>query len=163
MLSLMILLMMITMFAAAFPLVVRSANYSNNYTQAAFLAQHKIDQIRAAGWDKTVDTSKLSGSNDMTLVSSSTGSSMTSLGIIDPGQSYSSSGGYTFTSVDGLTGYFPAGSSGAVTIQPYAPATGCSSGATCSMAQIVVTISWTGGGLNAGSYKLVALMFQNPQ
>ena len=49
-LAMTVFLMMVLMFAAAFPLTVRAAQFSSNYAQATQLAQHKIDQLRAAGY-----------------------------------------------------------------------------------------------------------------
>src|SRR5579875_2246469 len=51
-LALVVFLMMTLMFAAVFPTVVRGAKMSDNYTQATFLAQHKLDQLRASGFSR---------------------------------------------------------------------------------------------------------------
>ena len=50
--ALVVFTMMTLMFAAVFPMAVRGAQYSSNYAQAAMLAQHKMDQLRSAGFDK---------------------------------------------------------------------------------------------------------------
>ena len=47
-----VFMMMTLVFAAVFPVALRGAQFSNNYAQAALLAQHKIDQLRAAGFSK---------------------------------------------------------------------------------------------------------------
>ncbi len=52
MLSLTVFTMMTLMFAAVFPMAVRGSMYSSNYAQATMLAQHKMDQLRSAGYDK---------------------------------------------------------------------------------------------------------------
>jgi type II secretory pathway pseudopilin PulG len=100
-LSLIVFMMMILVFAAVFPFAVRTAQFSNDYAQASLLAQHKIDELLAAGYNR-MDFTDLSG-----------------LGIIDAATNTSP---YTFTGVDNLdgggaaTGYFRPGSSGTITI-----------------------------------------------
>jgi Tfp pilus assembly protein PilV len=139
-LALIVFLMMTLMFAAVFPIAVRSAHYSNYYAQAALLAQHKLDEVRSAG------VSKLDYTDLMNL------------GIVD--QNANASGPtYTFTNADSLDSFFPAGAQGTMTISdystlsnvPYPPPTG-------NVYIVTVTLSWTGAGTTQGSYTTSAMI-----
>jgi prepilin-type N-terminal cleavage/methylation domain-containing protein len=133
-LALVVFLMMTLMFAAVFPIVVRGAKMSDNYTQATFLAQHKLDQLRAGGFNRLsspgtpiVDQTQPSGY---------------------PVTGSDSSVTYSFTTADSLLNYFPTGSTGFVKITPDVAAPGGGNEAMF----ITITISWTGGGASNGSY-----------
>lgn len=155
-LSLVVFLMMTLVFAAVFPMAVRAAKFSNNYSQAAMLAQHKIDQLRAAGISK-LDYADLS-----------------SQGIVDTMTTPPSSlpATYTFTTVDNIastgttTGYFPTGSTGTLTVRDYnAYVTG--QGSACSvpagvMDYVTVTLNWSGAGVSTGTYSLSAIIIRMP-
>lgn len=136
MLAMMVFTIMILIFAAVFPFALRTSAFSNNYSQAALIAQHKIDQLQNAGYAR-MDFTDLSG-----------------LGIID---SSTTSSPYTFTTVDNLiggtgkTGFFPAGSTGTVTIVDYHTLnSGIPAG---KMDYVTVTITWTSYTGSNGSYK----------
>ncbi len=151
-LALIVFAMMTILFAAVFPMTVRGAQYGGNYTQGAMIAQHKMDQLRSAGFS-SLDQGHL-----------------TNLSIIDTpqpaGYPISINGGatYSFTSAehlvsDGTTqGYFAPGSQGTVTVVDYAvlhPGSGVPAG---SLALVNVTISWTGGATHDGNYQTSALI-----
>ena len=151
-LALIIFAMMTVLFGAVFPMTVRGAQYSSNYAQAAMMAQHKMDQLRAAGCSRL----------DMTDLSN--------LSIIDSPQpnNYPAAvtGGSTlsFTTVDGLVsdgtaqGYFPSGSEGTVTIADYTalhPASGIPAN---TMFYVTIKIAWVGGGVSNGSYSTSAII-----
>lgn len=153
-LAMVIFLMMSVMFAAVFPIAVRAGKLSNNYAQAAQLAQHKIDQVRAAGINKL-------GYSDLNAAQ-----------IIDPMATPPSGlpATYTFTAVDGLApsggngGYFPPGSTGTLTISDY-NAYLTSQGKvspvpTGVMDYITINIQWSGGGVSSGSYTTSALIIK---
>ena len=129
-LALVIFVMMALLFAAVFPVAVRGAQQSNNYDQAALLAQHKIDQLRAAGF----------GNLDST--------DLVRLGIVDSAPTTSP---YSFTATDDLlggsggNGYFPPGTTGTITIGPYGGTGG-------SVDAVTITISWPSGATPHGSY-----------
>ena len=144
--------MMSVLFAAVFPMTVRGAQYSGNYSQAAMLAQHKMDQLRSAGFN-SLDFGHLSG-----------------VGAVDNPQptgypiSANGSTTYSFTTVDalinggGTQGYFAPGSKGTVTVVDYAllhPGVGIPAG---TMAYVTVQITWTGGGTADGSYSTSAII-----
>jgi Tfp pilus assembly protein PilV len=134
MLALIVFLMMTLMFAAVFPIAVRAAHYSNDYAQAALLAQHKLDQLRSAGFDK-LDYADLAG-----------------LGIVDQVPNFSGSS-YTFTGVDNLDSFFPSGSSGTIVIADYSSLSNVGSPPPGGNVYVAtVTISWPGTGSVSGSY-----------
>lgn len=148
-LSLIVFAMMTMMFGAVFPMAVRGAQYGSNYAQATLVAQHKIDQLRSAGYNKLVlpDT-------------------LTNLNIIDS-TTANVDGSYNFAAADNLTstgavqGYFPAGSTGTVAITDYhltnvnVPAG--------KIALIKVKVAWSGGGVSSGYYTLSTMISQAGQ
>ena len=91
MLSLVILAMMTMMFGAVFPITMRAATQGNSYSQAALLAQRKVDQLRQAQYGSLVDN-----------VNGTALTKMNRLGIVDPARN--ADGTYSFTTVDHLTG-----------------------------------------------------------
>lgn len=151
-LALIVFAMMTVLFAAVFPMTVRGAQYGGNYTQGAMIAQHKMDQLRSAGFS-SLDQGHL-----------------TNLSIVDTpqpaGYPLSINGGttYSFTSAehlvsDGTTqGYFAPGSQGTVTVVDYAvlhPGSGVPAG---SLALVNVSVSWTGGATHDGNYQTSTLI-----
>ncbi len=158
-LALTVFLIMTLVFAAVFPLAVRGAQFSNNYAQAGQLAQHKIDQLRAAGFTK-IDYTDLNALSIVDTMSS-------------PPASLPAS--FPFTSSDNLTsngttqGYFPPGSTGTIYICDY------NSGATFAdgtvlpgnsavpagqVDYVTIKIKWTGGGVSSGSYSVSAMIIK---
>ena len=151
-LALIVFAMMTILFAAVFPMTIRGAQYGGNYTQAAMIAQHKMDEIRSAGFT-SLDQGHLSNLN-----------------IIDSpqpaGYPITINGGttYSFTSAENLVsngttqGYFAPGSHGVVTVVDYAvlhPGSGVPAG---SLALVNISITWTGGATHDGSYQTSALL-----
>lgn len=151
-LALIVFAMMTVLFAAVFPMTVRGARYGGNYTQAAMIAQHKMDQIRSAGFT-SLDQSHLSN-----------------LSIIDSpqpaGYPLAINGGttYSFTSAENLVssgatqGYFAPGSQGTITVVDYAALHPGSGVPARSLALVNVSITWTGGATHDGSYQTSALL-----
>ncbi len=148
MLALVILAMMTIMFGAVFPMAVRGAQYSGNYTQAASLAQHKLDQLRGAGYTQLFIPTGSTGLISRNLINA--------VNPDDTAQVRS----YDFTTSDALVsdgvtrGYYPLGSRGTITVAPYTSG-GVPAGA---LAWVTVTISWTGGGVSSGSVQVSALI-----
>ncbi len=142
-LALIVFAMMTILFAAVFPMAVRGAQYSNNYAQAAMVADHKMDQLRDGGYGLLFNPSGNTG--------------LISQNIID---SVNANGSYDFTTADNLAdggtsqGYFPAGSTGTITVSDYTTS-GVPSG---TMAYVTITIAWNGGGVSAGSYSLSSMI-----
>ncbi len=153
-LAMIILAMMTLMFAAVFPMAVRGAQYSSNYAQAATLAQHKMDQLRSAGFSR--------------LFTPTGDNSLTSLNIID---AVNADGSYDFTTADALIndgvthGYFPPGSVGTVTIVDYADTpTGAAAGAPHkTLAYVTVTLVWTNTGVANSSYSASTIIAKAAQ
>jgi len=141
MFGMMVFIMMVLIFSAVFPFALRTAEFSNNYSQAALLAQHKIDELQTAGYSR-LDYTDLS-----------------SLGIIDASPNASP---YSFTTVDNLDGgganhgYFPVGSTGTITIVDYH--TMNSSVPTGKMDYVTINITWTSYTGNVGTYSASALL-----
>lgn len=154
--ALVIFAMMTVLFAAVFPMTIRGAQYSSNYSQAAMLAQHKMDQIRSNGFlslNPNIDLGHLQNAN-----------------IVDAAQAAgypaAVNGGatYSFTAADsmindGVTkGYFPPGSQGLVTIADYAMLHPSSGIPAKTLEYITVQIKWTGGGVSDGSYSTSSML-----
>ena len=141
MMSMMVFTMMILIFAAVFPFALRTAEFSNNYSQAALLAQHKIDELQTAGYSR-LDYTSLNG-----------------LGIIDASPNTSP---YSFTTVDNLAGggnnhgYFPVGSTGTVTIVDYHTLN--SSVPAGKMDYVTINITWTSYTGNVGTYSASSIL-----
>lgn len=141
-LSLIVFAMMAMMFGAVFPMAVRGAQYSSNYAQATLVAQHKLDQLRSAGYKRAT-----------------TASGLLALNIIDS-TTANADGSYNFAATDNLVstgtvkGFFPVGSTGTVTISDYT-GSGVPSG---TVAYVTVKIKWVGGGVSNGSYTLSTMI-----
>ncbi len=142
-LALVIFTMMTLMFGAVLPIAVRGAQHSGNYSQAAALAQRKIDQLRVAGYSRLFDGS------DGTAVSK-----LSAQNVVD---AQTSTGVFDFTTADHLTGvggsggYFPPGSTGTIIV-----ADGYNGVPAGNAALVTVTITWTG--TVPGSYSASAII-----
>lgn len=136
--AMMIFLAMILMFAAVFPIAVRGAIFSNDYSQAVALCQHKMDQLRQEGFNNMGDS----------------GSVLSNDGVIDavtPPTALPYT--YTFTNCDNLTSFFPSGATGTITIQD---ATGLT-----SVYDATVQIQWNLPNNGKSSYTLHAMIVKN--
>ncbi len=152
-LALIIFVMMVLLFAAVFPISIRAAHFSNYYAEATMIAQHKIDQLRYAGFSKIASRANLS-----------------SLEIADSGLT-AAAPPYTasFTTVDNLTmangvqGFFPAGSTGTITVTDYSTAAGVSNPPPAgTVYRVTVTITWTALGHAGSTYSASAFIVQMP-
>jgi type II secretory pathway pseudopilin PulG len=161
MLSIGIFLMMTLLFTAAFPLVTSQAQAGNNNNQAAMLAEHKLDQLRSAGF--TVLQSPNGNSSDPSQT-------LQSLGIID-GSPSANTVPYTadFTTVDNLaitsgtsSGYFPAGATGTLSVQDassVAPPGGAPvASIPGGLYLVTVTIKWPSTLVVGGTYSASTLI-----
>lgn len=150
MLSLVILAMMTVMFGAVFPITMRAATQGNSYSQAALLAQRKVDQLRQAQYGS--------------LYSDVNGTALTKLsrlGIIDPAQN--SDGSYSFTTIDHMTGpggFYSSDSVGKITISDYSADTSPSNSGLLPVPKqlAVATVTLTWGGKVPGTYTVSALI-----
>jgi type II secretory pathway pseudopilin PulG len=138
--SLFIFMMMTLMFAAVIPAAVRNSRYSSSYAQAVQLAQHKIDQVRDAGFAKC------------------DGTTLKTLNIIDsatPIYTNGTTNRYAFTTTDSLLSYFPSGATGTVTIEPWAPSY---TGATYTIMRVQVDFTWRDAGGPTSSYSTATVV-----
>jgi Tfp pilus assembly protein PilV len=138
--SLFLFMMMALMFAAVIPVATRSSKYSSSYAMAAQIAQHKIDQIRDAGYAKC------------------NGTALKTLNLIDSATAIETSGTaetFAFTTTDSLLAYFPAGATGTVTTDNYAPS---STGTGFNIRQVTITITWRDAGGPTSSFSTTALI-----
>ena len=151
-LTLIIFAMMTMLFAAVFPMTIRGAQYSGNYSQAAMIAQHKMDQLRSTG------------------AGGLTAGHLADISAIDQAQPagypLTVPGGatYSFTTADSLVndgvthGYFPPGSQGLVTIADYTAAHSSGGIPGGTLYSVTVTVKWVGGGVSNGSYTTSAII-----
>lgn len=140
MFSLFLFMMMALMFAAVIPAATRSSKYTSSYSMAAQIAQHKIDQIRNAGYAKC------------------NGASLATLNVIDSATPIATNGTaetFSFTTADNLLAYFPSGATGTVTTDNYAPS---STGTGFNIRQVTITLTWRDGGGPTSSFSTSALV-----
>jgi type II secretory pathway pseudopilin PulG len=142
-LALIVFLMMTLTFAAVFPVAIRAAHYSNDYAQAALIAQHKVDQLRSAG------------------ISNLNYAGLSSLGVVD--QNPSATGpSYTFDTVDNLASFFPKnpnGAIGTITIKDYNSLANVTNPPPATEVYIcTVTLTWPTVGTTMGSYTTSAMI-----
>ena len=139
------------LFSAVLPVSQRTARINAHYAQSAALAQHKIAQVRAAGFSSVQSPAALA-----------------SLGIIDAGSATSQAMPYTasFLGADRLisdssgNGLFPAGTTASITVADYAAANAAVPAGT--VASVTVTLHWPAGATTSGSYALSGLVIQMP-
>jgi len=137
--------MMALMFSAVIPTAARSSRFGNSYVQAATLAQHKIDQLQEAGYNR------VTGPFLQTLNITETQGTTTGTA---PNTTVTAS----FTTEDNLLSYFPAGATGTVVITPWTPSWNATTSEYTIM-QATVTIRWREAGRNQQSeYKMSTLL-----
>ena len=149
-LALAVFILMTLMFAAAFPMVARGSQFSGNYSQAAMIAEHKIDQLRSAGYSNL----NYQGLN--------------SQGIIDVMGSPPSGlpATYFFTATDNLDtsgtvqGIFPPGSTGTITVQDFSAVNTTAGISAGQVDYVTVTITWPAGAVSGGTYSTSAMIIQ---
>jgi prepilin-type N-terminal cleavage/methylation domain-containing protein len=131
MITLFLLVGMGLMFGAVIPLQARSAHISNTYNQASLLCQHKIDQLRGAGFGSL---------NFAGLLNRGIIDDTSAAGLI--------SSPYRFTVTDQLaadagaaTGFFPAGSTGTIDVRDYSAINASTPAG--QLAYVTVTVRWT--------------------
>ena len=146
-----IFVMMGLLFAAVLPMTLLSARVSGHYAQASALAQHKLMQIRGAGFQALQSPATLA-----------------SLGIIDAGTSTSLGVPYTanFTACDRLLadssgqGVFLQGTTATLTVTDYASLNATVPAGTVD--SVTVALHWPAGAAAAGGYSLTGLVIQMP-
>ena len=142
--------MMALLFSAALPVSERAARVNAQYAQAAALAQHKIAQVRAAGFTALQNPATLSA-----------------LGVIDSGAT-SQAVPYTasFLASDHLladssgSGLFAPGATATMTVADYASANAAVPAGTVDI--VTVQLSWPPGTTSSGTFAMSGLVIQMP-
>ena len=149
--ALTIFTMMALLFSAALPVSQRAARSNAEYAQAAALVQHKIAQMRAAGFSSLQNPS-----------------SLTALGIIDSGSATSQTVPYTasFLASDHLaggtggSGLFPAAATATICVADYSALNAAVPAGTVD--SVTVTLSWPNANAAGGTYAMSCLIIQMP-
>ena len=144
--------MILVLLGAIFPVATRAGHVGGNYSEASFLAQHKIDQLRNLGAAK-LDGTTLAGQG---VIDTNNGAPII---VPNPAGVPASMVSYSFTLTDNLVdntkngvsfvGFFPAGSTGTVSVGDYHDLTAASNGTNVVipatvMKSVTVTITWAG-------------------
>ncbi len=154
--ALIIFTVMALLTAAVVPISARSVRYGNDYTQAATLAMHKVNQVQEAGY-------------------ANINRNLTSLGVVDANATLptatantlgGASGASTFTTKDSLATYFVGGASapvGNLSIAPYLPS-GVTVGSvtTYSVIQVTIEVKWRDVRGRSQNYFTKTLISKNP-
>ena len=154
MLALFVFGMILVLFGAIFPVATRAGHVGAHYSEATFLAQHKIDQFRNIGSTK-IDGASLAGQS---LID--TNSDGTPRTVPNPAGLPDGMVSYSFTLIDNLVdnakggvsypGFFPAGSMGIVSVGDYHALTAAAPVGTnvvipaTLLKSVIVTINWAG-------------------
>lgn len=149
--ALIVFAMMGLLFSAVLPVSQRAARVNAHYAQAAALAQHKIAQVRAAGFSSLQSPSTLAA-----------------LGIIDSGTATSQAVPYTasFLAADHLiadssgNGLFTNGTTATIAVSDYASVSPSVPAGTVSI--VTVKLNWLGDASSSGSYTMSGLIIQMP-
>ena len=152
-LALVIFTMMALMTAALVPMAARSNRYGNDFSQAATLAMHKVNQLQEAGYDNM--NRNLYGT---LLVVDSNGSLPTA------NTSGSSSSNAAFTTRDNLTSYFVGGTSnpsGTIYLAPFTPSLDATTSA-YSVIEARVVINWKDVRGRQQSFSMKTLISKSP-
>lgn len=149
--ALTIFTMMALLFSAVLPVSQRAARSNAEYAQAAALIQHKIAQMRAAGFPSL--------QNPVALAA---------LGIIDSGSATSQAVPYTasFLASDHLadgtagSGLFPAAATATICVTDYSSLNAAVPAGTVD--NVTVTLSWPNANSAGGTYTMSCLIIQMP-
>ncbi|MGC4043474.1 MAG: prepilin-type N-terminal cleavage/methylation domain-containing protein [Armatimonas sp.] len=136
MLALIIFTLMALLTAAVVPMSARSVRYGNDYTQAATLAAHKVNQLQEAGY---TNMNRNLANNTYRVVDSNG-----TLPTVSNNATGTRSGSADFTTIDGLSTYFVGGISqpkGTISIAPFAPSRNTTTGAYAAI-EATVTVTW---------------------
>ena len=150
--------MILVLMGAVFPVATRAGHVGGNYSEASFLAQHKIDQLRNLGAAK-LDGATLAAQG---VIDTNNGAPIV---VQNPVGIPAGMVSYSFTLTDNLVdntkngvsfpGFFPAGSTGTVSIGDYHDLTTAGPVGTnvvvpaTVLKSVTVTITW--GGPNQGN------------
>jgi archaellum component FlaF (FlaF/FlaG flagellin family) len=156
-LALIVFTLMALMVAAVIPMSARSVRYGNDYTQAATLAMHKVNQLNEAGYSNINRNL-----NSPLVVVDSNGSLPSATNNVNGDKTGSS----TFTTRDNMATYFVGGVSdptGTISIAPFTPSISVVSGVTSySIIQATVTVNWRDVRGRQQTYVTRTLISKNP-
>ena len=149
--ALTIFTMIAVLFSAILPVSQREARSNAEYAQAAALVQHKIAQMRAAGFSSLQNPSSLAA-----------------LGIIDSGSATSQTVPYTasFLASDHLaagtggSGLFPAAATATIRVADYSSLNAAVPAGTVD--NVTVALSWPNPNSAGGTYAMSCLVIQMP-
>jgi len=132
--SVLLFVLMVLMFAAVVSAAHRASEFGNGYAQAVSLAQKKIDQMQELGFTGVYTTSTMTatGTDQVADANPTVSGTPPALG---------SSITYTFTTVDKLDHYFATNGttskpSGTIVVTPY------QTSGTVTLLQAQVTVTW---------------------
>lgn len=163
-LSLIVLMFMVILVAAVIPTSLRNTRYSADFSQAASLVQHKINQFQDAGYF-AINGPTL-GQNGLEIVDGTPGSPANNL-------HGSQSATFEFTDTDKLWQYFNGGMDssgnrvtgshsprGYIYISPYEPSQydNASLGIKYGLVRVTITIQWWTGKGNMQSFSGTTLV-----
>ncbi len=152
--------MILVLLGAIFPVATRAGHVGGNYSEASFLAQHKVDQLRNLGAAK-LDSATLAGQG---LIDTNNG---TPIVVPNPAGIPTNKVSYSFTLTDNLvdntkngvsySGFFPAGSVGIVSVGDYHDLTAAHNGTNVIipatvLKSVTVTITWAGQNQGNGTF-----------
>ena len=159
--SLLVFGMILLLLGAIFPVATRAGHVGGNYSEASFLTQHKVDQIRNLG------SGNLSGAGMVSQGLIDTNSDGTPMIVPNPVGTPNTMTSYSFTLIDNLVdnikggvsnpGFFPAGSTGIISIGDYHDLTTATPVGTNAIVpatvlkSVTVTITWAGSGQGNGA------------
>ena len=153
--------MIVILLGATFPAATRAGHAGGNYAEASLLAQHKIDQFRNLG------SANLAGASLVSQGVIDTNADGTPMIVANPAGLPAGMVSYSFTLTDNLVdntkngvfypGYFPAGSTGIVSVGDYHDlATAAPVGTnivvpTTVLKSVTITIIWAGNNQGNGT------------
>lgn len=127
-----VFLMMTLMFGAVVPVALREAQQGSNYSEAAIITQHKMDQLRATSFGNL--------GNSTLLISSGL------INAVNPDGSYD----FSTNAADNLGAFFPPGTTGTIVLAADSSTGTMSSG----VYDATITLAWPTSAAHAGSYTL---------
>ena len=149
----MVFLAMSLIFAMVYPLASSAARSAIIYNQTIALAQHKVDQLRAFTWfGQNMSSPATCTTLSNQLVSTGVANSCSGSGPITC--SFANQDSIVANGTNAASGLLPYGSTATFTITPDS---GVPAG---QVFTIAVVLSWSGGGIPAGSVTLPAKITQ---
>lgn len=154
--ALIIFTLMALLVAAVVPMSARSVRYGNDYTQAATLAMHKVNQLQESGY------TNINRNLNTLLVVDSNGTLPTAANNVNGDKT----GAATFTDRDELDTYFVGGvsePSGTITITPFTPSAQVVNSVTSyTIIQATIEVKWRDTRGRQQNYVTRTFISENP-